>query len=120
MIASSLVCHPGAILEIGSGSGFNYGISLEASQSVRIGKGCMFASMVRICDSAGPTKVAPVVIGDEVWVAHGAIIEPGVTVGSGSVIAAGAVVTGEVPPGMLAIGNPARCMRLEMAGRQTG
>jgi acyl carrier protein len=54
-----------------------------------------------------------VVIGDDVWVAHGALLEPGTVLGNGSVVVAGAVVSGEVPPRMLAFGNPAQYFPLE-------
>jgi maltose O-acetyltransferase len=115
MLASELRCHAGARLSIGEKSTFNYGFSIEAHQSVRIGRHCMIASMVRISDShRGNT--APVVIGDDVWIAHGAIIEPGVEIGTGAVISAGSVVTTSVPPGHLALGNPARVLRLEALG----
>ncbi len=115
MLASELRCHTGAHLSIGERSKFNYGFSIEAHQSIRIGRRCMIASMVRISDSHRG-KTAPVVIGDDVWIAHGAIIEPGVEIGDGSVISAGSVVTTSVPPGHLALGNPARVMRLETLG----
>jgi acetyltransferase-like isoleucine patch superfamily enzyme len=86
-------------------------VSVEASRSVRIGERCMFGSMVRIRD-AGENGAAPVVIGADVWLAHGAIVEPGVTIGEGSVVSAGSVVHGDVPPYSLAIGNPAVSVRL--------
>ena len=111
MIPSELVTHPGAVLQIGSSCNFNYGSSYEVYQQVSIGQRCLFASMVRISDRSG-ARTAPVSIGDDVWVAHGAIIEAGVTVGDGSVVAAGSVVTKDVPPRCLAIGNPARSMQL--------
>ena len=111
MIPSELVTHSGAVLRIGSSSNFNYGSSYEAHQHVSIGQRCLFASMVRVSDRNGP-RTAPVIIGDDVWVAHGAIIEAGVTVGNGSVVAAGSVVTKDVPPRCLAIGNPARSVPL--------
>ena len=115
MLASELRCHAGARLSIGERSQFNYGFSIEAHQSVSIGRRCMIASLVRISDShRGNT--APVVIGDDVWIAHGAIIEPGVEIGAGSVVSAGSVVTTSVPPGHLALGNPARVVRLEALG----
>ena len=117
MIPTQVVCHRGAEVRIGSDCGFNYGVSIEATRSVRIGNRCMVASMVHIADTGAAGRVSPVVVGDDVWLAHGAILEPGATIGAGSVVAAGAVVTGDVPPGTLAIGNPARCMRLDMAGR---
>jgi acetyltransferase-like isoleucine patch superfamily enzyme len=54
---------------------------------------------------------APVVIGRNVWIAAGATIIGGVTVGENSVIAAGSVVTKDVPPNTLVGGNPARVIR---------
>jgi maltose O-acetyltransferase len=117
MIATKITCRPGASIEIGSSSIFNYGVSLEACESIRIGSRAMFGSMVRITDrSDGPG--GPVVIGDDVWIAHGATIKSGVTIGSGSVVAAGSVVSCDVPPGSLAIGSPARCMRLSLRSEQ--
>jgi maltose O-acetyltransferase len=74
----------------------------------------MLASLVRICDR-GRDGVSPVTIGDDVWLAHGVIVEPGVTIGDGSVVSAGSVVTRDVPAGHLAGGNPARSVRLSMA-----
>jgi maltose O-acetyltransferase len=53
----------------------------------------------------------PVEIGSDVWVAGGAIICPGVRVGSRSVIGAGSVVTRDIPEGVLAVGNPCRVIR---------
>jgi acetyltransferase-like isoleucine patch superfamily enzyme len=116
MIPSELVCHPGATIEIGEHSGFNYGVSLEARARITLGARCLVAAMVRIGDSRG-TTVAPVTIGDDVWIAHGAIIEPGVTIGAGSVVSAGSVVVSDVPPGRMAIGNPARAVPLDARGK---
>ena len=53
----------------------------------------------------------PVTIGDNVWICAGALILPGVTIGEGSVIGAGSVVTRSVPPRCLAVGNPCRVIR---------
>ena len=114
MIPTDLICRPGARLEVGERSVFNYGVSIEAHASVRIGRRCMLASSVRICDR-GPHGVAPIVILDDVWIAHGATVEPGVTIGEGSVVSAGSVVKRDVPPRSLAAGNPARCLSLELA-----
>src|SRR5262249_56420787 len=77
VIPSELVCAPGAELSIGELTLFNYGTSVRAARSVRIGARCMFGSMVIVRDEAGG-RVAPVTIGEDVWVAHGAIIEPAV------------------------------------------
>jgi maltose O-acetyltransferase len=111
MIPTELVCHPQATLAIGERTVFNYGASIEAHASVRIGRRCLLASLVRICD-CGPQGTAPIVVGDDVWIAHGATICPGVTIGEGSVVSAGSVVTRNVPPHSLAAGNPARCLSL--------
>ena len=53
----------------------------------------------------------PIVIERSVWIAAGAIIIGGVTVGENSVVAAGSVVTRDVPPGTLVGGNPAKVIR---------
>ena len=50
-------------------------------------------------------------IGSDVWVGGGALILPGVRIGSRSVIGAGSVVTRDIPDGVLAAGNPCRVLR---------
>jgi acetyltransferase-like isoleucine patch superfamily enzyme len=60
---------------------------------------------------AGPTKSAPIVIGDGVWIAAGVTILPGVSIGAGSIIGAGSVVTRDIPERTLAFGTPARPVR---------
>lgn len=52
-----------------------------------------------------------VVIGHDVWIGHGAIILPGVHIGNGAIVGAGSVVTRDVPPYMIVVGNPARVLR---------
>lgn len=51
------------------------------------------------------------VVGNDVWIGHGAIVMPGVTIGSGAIIAASAVVTRDVPPYAIVGGNPAKVIR---------
>jgi maltose O-acetyltransferase len=113
MVPTELVAHEGGVLSVGSSTVVNYGSSFEAWRSVRIGTRCWIASFVRITDR-GWQGTLPVTIGDDVWIAHGVTLEPGVSVGSGSVIAAGSVVTEDVPPHSLAVGNPARCVGLDL------
>jgi phosphonate metabolism protein (transferase hexapeptide repeat family) len=50
-------------------------------------------------------------VGHDTWIGHGAIVMPNVTIGNGSVIGAGAVVTRDVPPYSVAVGSPARVIR---------
>jgi acetyltransferase-like isoleucine patch superfamily enzyme len=111
MIPSELVSHQGAEIRIGDSTFFNYGTSIEAHRSVTVGERCIVASMVRLADTHKSAS-GPITIGDDVWIAHGALITPGVSVGAGSVISAGSVVTKDVPPRSLAIGNPASCISL--------
>jgi maltose O-acetyltransferase len=111
MIPMRLVVHPGAELSIGSDTGFNYGVSIEARTRVTIGERCMVGGMVRVADTC-EGRTAPVAIGDDVWLAHGVIVEPGVTIGAGAVITAGSVVTRDVPPASIAQGNPASSVPL--------
>jgi maltose O-acetyltransferase len=54
---------------------------------------------------------APIVIGDNVWLGGGVIVCPGVTIGADTVVGAGAVVTGDLPAGVVAVGSPARAVR---------
>jgi acetyltransferase-like isoleucine patch superfamily enzyme len=54
------------------------------------------------------SKDVTVKIGDEVWIGPGSLILPNVTIGNGSVVAAGSVVSLSVPPGTMVQGNPAR------------
>lgn len=53
----------------------------------------------------------PTVIGNDVWIGYGAIIIGGVTIGDGSIIAAGSVVTKDVPPMSIVGGNPAKIIK---------
>ncbi len=64
----------------------------------------------------GDVLVAPVIIGDGAWLASRVTILPGVSVGNGSIVAAGAVVTNDVPPNTLVAGVPARVVRDLPAG----
>jgi maltose O-acetyltransferase len=111
-IPTELRCEAGGQLVIGSSSVLNYGVSIVARQRVRIGARCMLASAVHVRDDDG-RRTAPVSIGDDVWLAHGAVVEPGAIIGDGSVVATMAVVSGTVPPRSLVAGNPARCFPLE-------
>ena len=60
---------------------------------------------------SGAEAAEPIAIGDNVWLGGGVIVCPGVTIGQDTVVGAGAVVTRDLPPGVLAVGNPARVVR---------
>jgi maltose O-acetyltransferase len=59
----------------------------------------------------GPELAKPVTIGKNVWVGGGSIILPGVTIGDNTTIGAGSVVTKDIPPDVVAAGNPARVLK---------
>ncbi len=110
---------PGATLSVGDDTYVNNGAVLSARQSVTVGRRCQIASGVMLMDAdfhavgdlAAPGKAAPIVVEDDVWLATRAVVLKGVTVGRGAVVAAGAVVTKDVPPYTLVAGVPARPIR---------
>lgn len=117
-IPSSISVAKGASLRIGDNAFFNYGLDIGCTKAIRIGDDTIVGPMVNIIDtnfhpvdeddrSAGKA----IVIGNNVWIGRGAIILPGVTIGDNAVIAAGSVVTKDVPADSLAGGTPAKVIR---------
>ncbi len=109
----TLVC-PQRII-VGSDSFLNRGCLLSAYGGITIGDHTAVGYRVQIitethtrADGGDRIRTLPVVVGNSVWIASGAIILPGVTIGDGAVIAAGAVVTRDVAPGARVGGVPAR------------
>lgn len=110
---------PGGKLSIGDKTFINSGVSICAQQSVTIGKNCAIGNYTLIMDTdfhntedhtQWPMS-KPVVIEDNVWLAARVTILKGVRIGRGAVVAAGAVVTRDVPPYTLVGGVPARVIR---------
>lgn len=103
---------------VGAASVLNYDVRLQAlGANIVIGERCLIASGVRILSHG----VRNTVIGNDVWIAHGAVIESDVHVGAGSVISAATIVTEDVPANSLVLGNPARIMPLSLvAGARAG
>lgn len=109
---------PGATLTIGDGVGINYGTLVDARAKVTIGDGVMIGSHCTIADSdvpgAPPSSEAPareIHIGARAWLAVRVTVLPGARIGEGAVITAGSVVSGDIPPGVVAGGIPARVLR---------
>jgi maltose O-acetyltransferase len=98
---------PGAELTLGGGAVVNYGVLVRAEIGIRIGSGLLMGSRTLVLDRhAG--RSGPVTIGDDVWLAHGVTVLPGVTIGDSSAVSAGTVVDTDVPAGCLAVGSPLR------------
>ena len=113
----------GARLVVGDRGFINQGAVIVASTSITIGDDVRVGDHAAIYDSdfhpleeGAPVRTAPVTIGDNVWIARGALVLPGVSVGDHAVVAAGAVVTEPVPARSLVAGTPARVVRSLAAG----
>ncbi len=96
----------------------NTGATVVANHSITIGDDCLIGDFAAIFDTdhhqldpSHPVRVAAVRLGTNVWVGRFAIILPGVTIGDHAVVAAGAVVTTDVPARTLVAGVPARVVR---------
>lgn len=118
MLRSEFGAVAGGVLSVGARTFINEGASVVSHDHVEIGEDCRIGELVGIfdtdhheIDSASGIRRAPVHIGDNVWIGRSAIILPGVTIGDNAVVAAGAVVTKDVPDATLVAGNPARIVR---------
>lgn len=111
----------GGQMTIGERTFINYGCSISACQLVRIGPRCNIGSHVILMDndfhSVEPERrdelppSAPIILEENVWVGVRAVILRGVTIGAGSVVAAGSVVSKDVAPRSLVGGIPAKLIR---------
>lgn len=106
-----------ARLTIGELSSIGDRTEMHCCDNISIGNKVLISWGVNILENYyhttadGGVKSAPVHIEDKVWIGCNAIILAGVTIGRGSVIAAGSVVTKDVAPGMMVGGNPAKVIR---------
>ena len=121
MIETPFHCDYGYNIHVGENFYANFDLVILDDCEIRIGKNCFIAPKVGIYTAthpiqaqarvAGPEYSKPVVIGDNVWIGAGAIINPGVTIGDNVVVASGAVVTKSVPSDVVVGGNPARIIK---------
>lgn len=120
---ASVFVGKGATLVVRGGWSFlNTNSTLNCHACIEIGRGCAISDNVCIADSDshiidGNEKgmTAPIVIEDHVWIAKNVTVLKGVTIGEGAIIGAGSVVTHSIPPHCLAVGNPARVIRENVA-----
>jgi len=130
----TIFCNKNARISIGDYTVIRSGTVINADNAITIGKNCFISGDVLIYDNNGhplspnlrakqiqnlhrtpidnyDAENAPITIGNDVWVGIRAIILKGVTIGDGSIVAAGAVVTKDVPAGTIVAGNPARVVK---------
>ncbi|WP_062516442.1 DapH/DapD/GlmU-related protein [Demequina gelatinilytica] len=124
-IADSVTVFPpfhtdfGKNIALGDGVFLNAGCTFQDQGGVRIGDGSLIGHNAVIAtlnhaldpDRRGDMEPAPVVIGRRVWLGSNVTIVPGVTIGDDAVVAAGAVVTRDVPTRSVVAGVPARVVR---------
>jgi maltose O-acetyltransferase len=111
----------GERLHIGDNVFINADFMVLGGGEVRIGSHVLIGPGARIYTPnhaepvdvrrAGWERSLPVTIEDDVWLGGSVVICPGVTIGKGSIVGAGSVVTKDVPPGVMVGGNPARVIR---------
>ena len=113
-------CDYGTNIELGERVFFNFNCVVLDVCPVRIGDYTLFGPGVQVLTPMHPMNAVarrakeygmPIEIGTDVWVGGGALILPGVRIGSRAVIGAGSVVTRDVPEGVFAAGNPCRVIR---------
>jgi maltose O-acetyltransferase len=101
LVSGALHCDVGARILIGDRVRIGHAVSLLTVDH-RVGTGDM---------RSGETKYGPIEIGDGAWLASRVVVLPGVRIGAGSIVAAGSVVTRDVPDHTLVVGVPARVVR---------
>ncbi len=113
-------CDYGSNIHLGERVYFNFNCVVLDVCEVQIGDFTFFGPAVQIYTATHPMNAQlrrtqefgkPITIGTDVWVGGGAIICPGVSIGSRTVIGAGSVVTRDIPEGVFAAGNPCRVIR---------
>lgn len=122
IIESPLVTNwGGKNVTIKNGAYINSNCNMIDDGNIEIGFNTLIGTGVTLCTSNHPIDpqerlngtlyVSDILIGNNVWIGAGAIILPGVTIGNNSVIGAGSVVTKDIPPNVVAYGNPCRVQK---------
>ena len=113
-----------SLISIGDDTHINNNfVAIADHKSIEIGKRCFIGTSVEVYDSdfhgigvserreSRPERAESVSFGDDVFIGSSVTVLKGVRIGSGSVIAAGSVVVGDIPSNVIAGGNPARVVR---------
>jgi len=114
-------CDYGDGITIGARTFVNFNCTMLDGAAITIGDEVLIASGVQLITATHPIdpeprrdaweRALPITIADGVWLGAGAIVLPGVTIGENTVVGAGALVTQDLPAGVVAYGNPARVVR---------
>lgn len=121
VIKPPLFCDYGENTHVGERTFINVNLVALDVARISIGDDCQIGPNVQLLTPIHPTApqprrdkleaAQPIVLEDNVWLGGGAIVCPGVTIGTNSVIGAGAVVTRDIPANVVAVGNPARVIK---------
>ena len=114
-------CDYGYQTFVGARTFANFGLLALDVATITIGDDVQIGPNVQLLTpthpvAAGPRRdkweaAKPIVIGDNVWLGGGVIVLPGITIGENTVVGAGAVVARDLPPNVVAVGNPARVVK---------
>jgi len=114
-------CDYGTYIAIGARTFVNYDCVMLDVAPIRIGAACQIGTGVHLMTATHPIDPEPrrlgwesgepIAIGDNVWLGSGVVVCPGVTIGDDTVVGAGAVVTRDLPAGVVAAGVPAKALR---------
>jgi maltose O-acetyltransferase len=120
MVRPPFYCEYGEI-SIGDDTFVNVDAVMLDVAPITIGAACQLATRVQLLTATHPIdpeprrigweSAEPITIADNVWLGGGAIVCPGVSIGQDTVVGAGAVVTRDLPAGVVAVGVPARVLR---------
>ncbi len=111
----------GCNIHVGAGFYANANCVILDVAEVRIGTQVMLAPGVQLLTATHPVDPEertsgrelgyPINLGDRVWLGGGVVVGPGVGIGADTVVGAGSIVITDLPPGVVAVGNPARVIR---------
>jgi maltose O-acetyltransferase len=120
-IRPPLYCDYGYQTHVGARTFINFGVVLLDVATITIGDDVQVGPNVQFLTPTHPVEAEPrrakleaarpIAVGDNVWLGGGVILCPGVSIGENTVVGAGAVVTRDLPPNVVAVGNPARVVR---------
>ena len=121
VIRPPFYCDYGSHTHVGAGTFVNVGLVALDVAEIRIGDDVQIGPYVQLLTATHPLEPEPrrakwesgepITLEDNVWLGGGVIVCPGVTIGADTVVGAGAVVTKDIPAGVLAAGVPARVVR---------